>query len=114
MGQAVKEKPNYRLKCKCEAKDDWITFDYTFNAVNDDEARTLALSYIEERKQKEKQAAENERRNVEVWFKPLSLCKLNYVIKEVIEETSIPLRGGTLERLASGQPVELSELGSNL
>lgn len=84
-------KPNYKLIYNTDAGDDNVDGECYFNASNDDKARELAFAYIQEKNQKERQKAKNQKRNVELWFKPLSLSKLNYVVREVIEKTSASL-----------------------
>lgn len=87
----LQERPNYRLTYRTQFSDDYFDDTLEFRATNDQEACRRASQFI-----KEQQAAydKNRKENPTEYdgcrYKPISLARLDYVVKEVIEETAVP------------------------
>ena len=99
------ERPNYRLRYGIECRDDHHIGNYDFLATTAQEAQRMAAAFILSRDTAEAEAVENGnlRWTDRCHYKPLSLNTLDYVIREDIEETPIPLEERRLERTARGE-----------
>ncbi|MBI2110153.1 hypothetical protein HYT51_00010 [Candidatus Woesearchaeota archaeon] len=106
------EKPNYVLRFRARVRDDWLDNEYRFNAPDDDRSREMALSFIEEKNERDRQEIYSGKKSGRDWciYEPLKLERITYSIREVAERTPISLQGDVASRVKNGEPIELSEL----
>lgn len=105
------DRPNYKLVYRLEFRDDNFEVAHFFKAYDNAKAGEIAAQFIKE-KQVEYEA--NRKRDPQrydgCWYKPTSLIRLNYVMREVIEETLIPLQPETAVRGARRETADISTL----
>lgn len=112
--ETEKERSNYSLHYRAQFRDDWIKGEYKFNALDDNRAREVALSFVNEHNERDSQEIKDQKKSGQDWckYKSLKLEKIAYVIKEVEERTVISLEGDVASRVKRGSLVELTELGN--
>ena len=102
------DRPNYKLVYRLDFRDDNFEAAHFFQAHDDVKARDVAAHFIREKQTEYDANRERDSQRYDgCWYKPTSLTRLHYVMREVIEETQIPIQPEVAETVKRRETADI-------